>query len=108
MKKLKYLDEFILIFILLGSLTVAFIFINNVDTIKSIFLGNNHHSFILNVMSFFTITTTLLSIIRVNYFKNSKLWFIPIFLLSFIGTFIYSSIGLIYKLKNRSDLYADN
>lgn len=108
MKKIKYLDEIILIFILLGSLTAAFIFISNIDMIKSILSGNNEQFFILNTMSAFTIITTLSSIIRVNYFKSSKLWFIPIFLLSFIGTFIYSSVNLIYKLKNRGDLYANN
>ncbi|SEI86902.1 hypothetical protein SAMN04488113_12717 [Alkalibacterium gilvum] len=99
MKNIKYFDEIVLSFILIGSVISLFIFTNNISSITAILLGDIESTMSLNIMSFFTISTTLASIIRVNHTKSSWLWFIPIFTLSFIGTFIYALINFYNKFK---------
>lgn len=109
MKKFKYFDELILILIVIGSLISLYLFVTNINTISDILSNNSEKTLALKIMPFFTIGSTLLSIIRVNYFKNSKLWFFPIFVLSFLGTFIYGVTNLITKLrKGEGELHVNN
>lgn len=107
MKNFKYFDELILIIIIIGSIISLYLFATNINTISDILSNNSEKTLSLKIMPFFTIGTTLLSIIRINYFKNSKLWFFPIFVLSFLGTLIYGVTNLINKLR-KEELHVNN